>query len=209
MLIFVNEDRAYLSWLAHHRHGYVLDMLRKPTRKQPVIHRATCGEIKPAKTKKTHCTTGRHLKACSLDVEELLSWAQTECETAPVDCEHCSPTDESAALAAAHEKHLTPLGKDIIDYIVGTAVVCLDSGGKYHVSVGDVAGYLDKTPAQITSALLRLVEDDFLRIEGTLDVDALPSQQRVFPTAAALRTLPAFEQMSEARLRAEMEQLEE
>jgi len=208
MVIFVNEERAYLSWLAHHRHGFVLDLLRRPTRKRPVVHRATCEEIKAAKSKRTHWTTGRHIKACSLDMDELLAWVETESEGEPVYCEQCKPTDEAASHTATHERQLTKLGKDIVDYVVEAAVVCLDQGAEYDASVGDVAAYLGKTPAQITTALVRLVDAGYLRIEGDFDAqNAVPGPRLIYPTTDALRTLPAFGQMSAGKVKAELEQL--
>ena len=60
MIIFLNEEGSYLSWVVHHPTGFVLDWLRKPTRKQPVIHRAKCSAIRRSKSKRTHWTTGRH-----------------------------------------------------------------------------------------------------------------------------------------------------
>ena len=78
MIIFLDEEGAYHSWVTHHRPGYVLDWLRKPTKKRPVMHRATCELVRRSKTKRTHWTTGRHLKACALDAEELSAWAAAE-----------------------------------------------------------------------------------------------------------------------------------
>jgi hypothetical protein len=208
VVIFVNEERAYLSWLAHHRHGFVLDMLKHPTRKQPILHRASCDDIKAARSKKTHWTTGRHVKACALDMDELLGWMATESDSQPVYCDKCKPTDETHSLIGPHEKHLTKLGKDIVDYVVEAAVVCLDQGAEYDASVADVAAYLGKTPAQITAALLRLVDVGYLRIEGEFDArNDLPGQRLIFPTADALRTLPAFEQMTVGKVKAELEHL--
>jgi hypothetical protein len=143
-------------------------------------------------------------------MDELLAWAETEAEGEPVYCEQCKPKDEADSQISAHERHLTKLGKDIVDYVVEAAVVCLDQGVEYDASVGDVAVYLRKTPAQITTALLRLVEDGYLRIEGEFDAqNALPGQRQIYPTADALRTLPAFEQMSVGKVKAELEHLTE
>jgi hypothetical protein len=132
----------------------------------------------------------------------------TELDSEPVYCDKCNPTDETQSLTGPHEKQLTKLGKDIIDYVVEAAVVCLDQGADYDASVDDVAAYLGKTPAQITAALLRLIEDGYLRIEGKFDAQhAVPGRRLIYPTADALRTLPAFEQMSVRKVKAELEQL--
>jgi hypothetical protein len=75
MILFLDEDRAYLSWVTHHRNGFVLDCNRKPTKHHLILHRAICPEIKHSATKTTHWTTGHHMKACSLNAEELKTWA--------------------------------------------------------------------------------------------------------------------------------------
>ena len=205
-MIFVNEERAYLSWLAHHRRGFVMEMLRKPTRKSPVVHRAACREVKSSKSKKTHFTTGRHIKACSLDREELLAWAATEAGE-PVYCNECKPTADDASYAH-QERRLTKLGKDIVDYVVEAAVVCLDEDAPYDVTAGSVAAYLNKSPAQISSALLRLVEDDYLRIDGNAGGrKSLECLARIYPTADALRMLSTFEHMSPGEVSEELGQL--
>ncbi len=210
MVIFIREERAYLSWLAHHRHGFVLDALRKPTRRSPVLHRATCPEIKVSKGRRTHWTTGRHQKACGLDVDELLAWATAEGDRPPVPCPHCQPTDPAFAAAHPPPQSLTKLGKDILDYVVEAAVVCLDQHAHYDTSVADVARYLDKSPAQLTAALQRLQEDGFLRVEGQGDSQSpLADVTRLFPTTDALRTLPAFAQIPVRQVQAELDQLDD
>ena len=189
MVIFVNEERAYLSWVTHHRHGFVLDMLKPPTRKRPVLHRAICAEIRKSKAKKTHWTTGRHVKACALAKEELLDWTDTE----PVLCEACQPNE-----AIEQPRHLTKVGKDIVDYVVEAAVISLDQGAEYDASLADIAAYLNKTPAQIANIITQLVHDGYLRTESS----------HVYPTADALRTLPAFEQLPIREVEAELQQLD-
>ncbi len=208
MVIFIHEERAYLSWLAHHRHGFVLDMLRKPTRKPPVLHRASCQGIRVSPGRQSHWTTGRHVKACGLDLAELLAWTQTETDREAVYCQECQPADPAFAAEHAPEKRLTKLGKDILDYVVEAAVVCLDQHAAYDTSIADLATYLDKTPAQLATALSRLTEDGYLRIEGSLQPgQPVPATRRLFPTADALRTLPAFHQMSVRKVNEELQQL--
>lgn len=214
MLIFLDEERAYLSWVSHHHDGFVLDWLRKPTRKRPTLHRATCPEIRRSKSKRTHWTTGRHLKACSLDLEELTDWARAESGAEPVPCGACAPdhaaSSEELAAAGSEDAHLTRLGEDIVDYVLEAAVIHLDlEDDGYSLTVGDVADYVDKTPGQVTPALLRLVTDGYLRVEGEVPPGAtLESARRVYPTEKALRTLPAFEKLSKRRIRGELKRLE-
>ena len=211
MVIFLlGEDRAYLSWLAHHRNGFVLDWLRKPTRKRPKVHRASCAEIKSSPTKKTHWTTGRHLKVCSLDVDEILEWAREESGGDPEWCEACRPADPDAA-SSSPDRHLTKLGKEIVDYVVEAAVIHLDRNDQdYNVTLSDVAQYLDKTPRQVSPGLTRLVEDGYLRLSDPAGDDGtLKDDCRVLPTSDALRTLPAFSKLPKRTIEAELDSLSE
>jgi hypothetical protein len=209
VIFLLGDDRAYLSWLAHHRNGFVVDWLRKPTRKSPVIHRASCAEIKTAKTKHTHWTTGRHLKACSLDLDELVEWAKGESGGAPVPCGICTPADDSKSAEQPGDRHLTKLGKEIVDYVVEAAVIHLDQrDSDYHLTLGHIAAYLDKTAAQISSVLIRLATDGYVRIDQQIEqATALPDDCQVYPTSDAMRTLPAFEKMPEPEVEAELEGL--
>lgn len=212
MVIFLDEERAYLSWTGHHREGFVLDALRRPTRKRPTLHRAGCGEVRSATIKRTHWTTGRRLKACALDRDELVAWSEHEYGAAPAECTQCTPTRQQRLAAASSgddARSLTHLGKELVDFVVEAAVIQLDHDQcQYNLTVGDLASSFGKTPGQLTPALLRLVEDGYLRIEGKLAPGrALPKRRGVYPTATALRTLPAFEPMSQRAIAKELRRL--
>lgn len=209
MVIFLlGEDRAYLSWITRHRNGFVLDWLRKPTRKKPTIHRATCAEIRASTGKATHWTTGRHFKACALDLTELVAWAREEAGGEPDCCETCRPAADTGGAAPA-DRHLTKLGKEIVDYVVEVAVIHLDRHDSgYEMTVRDVAECVNKTPAQISPALMRLAEDGFLRLERPAPSGKpLPAKCKVFPTSDALRMLSTFEKIPEQQVEEELEGL--
>lgn len=209
MLIFANEERAYLSWVGHHHQGFVLDWLKKPTRKQPVLHRATCERIRKSTGRKTHWTTGRHVKACSLDAEELIAWATYELETSAVPCDECDPLG-SPASEEEDRGRLTKLEKQVLDYLLEVAVIHMDQKTTLVVTVNDVAEYFRKTPGQINATLVHLIEKGYLGMEGTVDLGApLAHQTHLFPRARAMRTLPAFEEMSPQQLSAELRRLTE
>ena len=141
MIIYIDEDRSYLSWVFHHRDGFVIDWLRQPTRRKPVLHRATCPQIRKSPTKKTHWTTGRHIKACSLDRNQLETWAQQEAGHAVVPCQHCL-SKEDATAPSPEPVHITRLGRELLDCLLETAVVHLDNQElDYRFSVGDMADY--------------------------------------------------------------------
>jgi hypothetical protein len=42
MLIIINDDAVYVSWISRHRTGFVVDCRRKPTKDHLILHRATC-----------------------------------------------------------------------------------------------------------------------------------------------------------------------
>jgi hypothetical protein len=77
------------------------------------------------------------------------------------------------------------------------AVVRLDGGvPHYTLTLADVAELLGKTPRQLTTALVRLISDEYLAMDETLVRDEDMSADRtVYPTTKALRTLPAFRDM--------------
>src|SRR5947207_1006333 len=111
MIVFLNDDRAYHSWVTHHRRGFVLDSHRRPAKHAAVLHRASCSDVKHSQTKKTHWTTGPHLKACSLDADELRAWATQETGSEPTDCPSCLAAEE--VHPDDHPLHLTKLDKEI------------------------------------------------------------------------------------------------
>lgn len=195
MIIYLDEDNSYLSWVVHHRDGFVLDWLRKPTRQRPTLHRATCKRIRVAKSKKTHWTSGRRLKACSLVLEELVDWAQRESGHEPGFCEDCTPRQKRLKESADHG-HITRLGREVLDHVVEAAVIHLDNDdADYDLTVQNVAEGLGKTTGQIAGALRRLVQDGYLRLDNAgAEADPHPNR-RVYPESKALRMLPAFKKL--------------
>ena len=203
MIIYLDEDNAYRSWVGHHRDGFVIEWLRQPTKKPPILHRATCSTIRVAKSKKTHWTSGRHLKACSLDFAELEAWAERESGHPPEFCQDCRPHQE---VPEADHGQITKLGTEILDYVVEAAVIHMDNRDLgYELTVGRVADYLNKTTPQLAAALLRLVQHGYLRLDPDINAESeLQPKQRVFPTSVALRMLPAFEQLSTEEIEREL-----
>jgi hypothetical protein len=37
MILFIDEDRAYLSWVTHHRNGFVLECAPKPSNRHLML----------------------------------------------------------------------------------------------------------------------------------------------------------------------------
>ena len=209
MIIYLDEDGSYLSWVTHHREGFVVDWLRKPTNRSAIVHRATCPKIRQSGSRKTHWTTGRHLKACSLDLAKLLEWIDRESDKPVAYCEDCHPQAEPSTEQPAAQAHFTKLEKSILDDVLESSVFHLDNLHlNYDLRVHDLAEGLGKTPRQIAAALYRLVQSGHLRLDDNIDTDAgIVGEHQVFPTIAALRLEPAFIDLSDAEITRELEGL--
>ncbi len=207
MILFLDEDRAYLYWVTHHRNGFVLDCNRKPTKHHLMHHRAICPDIKHSATKTTHWTTGHRMKACSLNAEELKAWAMEHTGVDPSGCVSCLVTD--APRPADQPIHLTKLDQEILSFVLEVAMLHLDEkGGAYWLNVGMVAKCLDKTPAQLSAALSRLVVDDLLMVAGKWKPGEIhPTKCSLMPTVLAMKTLPAYQDRSDEEIEAEIRTL--
>lgn len=207
MIIFLNEDRAYLYWVTHHRQGFVLDGRRKPKVGHLVLHRAMCSEVKTAGNR-IHWTTGSKLKVCGLDRAELEAWGQAESGKPVAVCGACHPQTD-AAPAEDGELHLTTLAADILDYVLDAALIHLEhESPSYHLTVNDIAACFGKQPGQLGPVLRRLAADGLVALAGgTPCAAAIPPKRIVFPTPRALRTLEAFREESEAAVEAELQKL--
>jgi hypothetical protein len=191
MLIIINDDPVYVSWLSRHRQGYVIDSKRKPTKNHLILHRATCSVIKPHK--RARLTSGAHIKACSLDVEELAAWALEQTGGGVIACSECEPNQEPATCEHQAKHSLTRVGRDTLSYVLDLAVMYLDGEERYyHPKVHDIAAYLAKSPGQIMPALQRLIAEGYLDCEPPATNGAPSVGSIIYPTASALRTIPAF-----------------
>ncbi len=213
MVIILNDDPVYVSWIRRHRNGFVLDTKRKSTKRNSMLHRATCPMIRKSKTERTHWTTGGRVKACSDDCGELTEWALEQIGSQPKACGECNPLGDALSVGpnspiAAADHHLTKLENDVLSAVVESAVIHLDNELDFRMTVRDVAEYLSKTPAQVTDAMRRLVAQQMLEIEtAATDKTPLSPTVRVFPTEGALRTVPAFAELKAEQLQGELEAL--
>jgi len=203
MLIIINDDAAYVSWLSRHRQGFVVDAKRKPIRNHLVLHRSNCPIIKPHK--RARLTSGAHLKACSADISELEAWAEEQTGGGLTGCVECqSYEDESPDGVHDERGALTRLGRDILSYVLDLAVMYLDGEQThYHPTLQDIAGYLGKTPAQIEPAMRRLIVEGHLNCNVGANGNSF-SRAVVYPTHQSLRSIPAFEAMPAQSLDAEL-----
>jgi hypothetical protein len=209
MIIFIDEERAYRYWITHHRSGFVLDGRHRPKFGHFMLHRATCAELKSSQAKRSHDTTGGRMKACAANRAQLESWVteETGCEFA--FCAQCQPTLEPAAEELNHT-HTTKLGRDVLDYIVESAVIHMEwpAGPQYRLTVGDVARCMDKTVGQISTVLHTLVAGGLVTVLGrtALTSPFLPNRL-VLPTAHAVKSLPGFAEESVETVQAQLDKL--
>jgi hypothetical protein len=208
MVIFLNDDRAYLYWVTHHRQGFVLDGKRRPKLGHLVLHRATCREIKSGASRHVHWTTGSKLKACCLDRTELDAWSVDETGEAPQRCSNCEPDHEPPANSDGHV-HLSKLANEILEYILEAAIIHFEiERPPYHLTVADISACFAKTPGQISPALHRLLESGFITLPGHIaTAAAIPPKRIVLPTATALRTLEAFCTENDSTIQSELAKL--
>jgi hypothetical protein len=207
MLIIINDDAVYVSWISRHRQGFVVDCQRKPTKNHLILHRATCSVIKPHK--RARLTTGAHIKACSLDAAELTAWALEETGGRVVACSQCQPDQEEFANVEHQTAHsLTRLGRDILSFVLDLAVMYLDGVERhYHPNVQGIAVYLGKSAGQIMPAVRRLIEEGYLDCGPPASKSEPPATSIIYPTARALRTIPAFDTMPNGALDVELASL--
>lgn len=75
---FEYDDSGYLSWLASHPDGYVLNVRADPDPDYVVLHRAGCWQISTPRPSAEAYTGNSYRKWCAGIVEELRSAAKRE-----------------------------------------------------------------------------------------------------------------------------------
>jgi hypothetical protein len=74
MIIFINEDEAYLRWIDQSPTGFVVSANRVPKASYLILHRSTCAHV--ATDERANWTTNAYIKICSNSVDELHDWAR-------------------------------------------------------------------------------------------------------------------------------------
>ncbi len=213
MVIILNDDPVYLSWIRRHRNGFVLATRHKPTKRNTTLHRATCDEIRKSKSNRTHWTTGGRVKACSASCDELIDWSNEQIGSEPEACGTCDPRGNASNGAMtlpldASNQSLTKLERDIVDAVVESAVIHLDNELEFRMTVCDVADYLSKTPRQISPALRKLVATQMLEVDpNSGNTASFHATTRIIPTCSALCTVPAFAALATDELQSEIDTL--
>jgi hypothetical protein len=76
VIIFIQDDEAYLHWIDQNPSGFVVNAYRRPTPAYLVLHRAICPHVSTAV--RTNWTTTQYIKICSADLDELQLWAKRD-----------------------------------------------------------------------------------------------------------------------------------
>jgi hypothetical protein len=190
MQIFIQDDRSYQHWVTHHRRGFVIDGRRRSGWRDLMLHRATCPQVRSRADRRTHWTMAGKFKACALNPQELQLWAEEETGEESAVCGECQPLIEPDA--GKRVVSLTRLAAEILDYILESATIHLENEyPPYRLCEADIAACFNKTPGQLAGALEQLTNEGLVLIEHRAS-HGPDSRQKVFPTAAGLRTLPAF-----------------
>ena len=87
MIIFIEEDEAYLHWIDENQSGFVVNAYRRPSPAYLVLHRAVCPQI--STVTRTNWTTKQYIKVCSTDLDQLKAWAQREVDGDLRPCGFC------------------------------------------------------------------------------------------------------------------------
>ena len=103
---FVNDDAGYLSWLAAHPRGWVLNTYPHVTSAYLILHRAACRTVnRPLGPGRRW--TELYGKSCGDDRRELETWALRETGKPVKPCAICLPGDGSSASAASVQRRLS------------------------------------------------------------------------------------------------------
>jgi hypothetical protein len=145
-----------------------------------------------------------------MDLTELAEWARDNSGAEPPACDACQPRNEASGLTGSTDPAtLTPLARNVLDYVLETAIVHLTNGGSsYRLTVGDIAACLHKTPGQLAQVIRRLLDGGYLSLSPSLRRDGSASvKAEIKPTATALRVLDAYREFSDIALHAELKRL--
>lgn len=91
MRVILDDDAAYLRWVAAHPGGWVVNCHRRPSANYLVLHRATCGTITGVPARGRTWTEGDYAKVCSEDAAELSRWASGTVGGQLHPCPLCNP----------------------------------------------------------------------------------------------------------------------
>lgn len=88
MILFIDDNEAYLTWLQQNPHGFVVNCDRKPSPRLLMYHKADCFHIQRWEGRNL---TVDYIKVCSNDLQELKKWAEVIIGGEVQYCRSCSP----------------------------------------------------------------------------------------------------------------------
>jgi hypothetical protein len=97
-LDFVDDEAAYLSWIAAHPTSFVLNTSRRPSLSLLVLHKADCFTV-GLRRGLAHGTLTQQLyrKICAENIDDLRLWVRLQFRTDGSfsgHCSRCNPLDE-------------------------------------------------------------------------------------------------------------------
>jgi hypothetical protein len=221
MLIFINDDSGCLTWLNRRPNSALVEGMRDRTGRRLLLHAAACSRLRNA-LRRSLATTADRWVAAALHAPELVEWCLEEYGVEPVNCPNCAASETNAvdtssvgatavkqsvakpgaagATTAAstgdddENRPIPRLGRDILNYVLDVAIIHLEPDVRpYHLTVGDVAQCLRKTPRQLAATFERLVDEGLLAIGQAHGRGPDRDETRpIHPTADALRTLEYY-----------------
>jgi hypothetical protein len=96
MIIFINEDEAYLRWIDQNPCGFVVNANRVPKPNYLILHRSTCNHI--ATNARENWTTNSYIKICSNSIDELRDWATRDVGGQVQQCGSCNRDNPSVEI---------------------------------------------------------------------------------------------------------------
>lgn len=153
MIIFIEEDEAYLRWIDENPGGLVVNALRRPTPAYLKLHRATCPHI--STDKRSNWTGPDYIKVGSASLDELKAWALHEIGGQLQSCAFCfRPAEEpesvvvdppSMPVSSGQSESTTVAAHDVAPKGTGLAIDVLWKG----VILGTPRTYGDRSTEDI------------------------------------------------------------
>ncbi len=208
MIIYLDEDPSYLSWVTHHRHGFVLATSRLP--RSGTLHRANCSQVRAHRTSHRHFTTGKQQKACAIDIDQLTAWFSEHATGKLNYCPDCNPGErQSPEQLTPPDQHLTKLGREVLSYVLEIAIVSLDDQEvPYSLTFEELAKAFGKSVHQFDPTITALIDSGWITVTPAKIVgQTVEPRAVVIPTAWALRREPAFQSLNEKEISCELKKL--
>jgi hypothetical protein len=88
MVIFIDSEEGYRSWVQENPRGFVLNTLRNPAPSYLMLHKASCRTISGDPARGEYWTKD-YAKVCTTRREEVESWVRTQLGKFASACQPC------------------------------------------------------------------------------------------------------------------------